>query len=276
MKITYQVGPVLAYDVGAQLVDELIGICPEGKGTRAHSFKIRTTERDPRLSSVISILEGRGLKPCLHGATPTSFSLRIERHYDRADLVAARLLEFYPKPSLLEVTTTPFPGGPLQVPACHISSRLTIFDLSLGVFGVTRPVKQAMEAAALRGVAFLPIEVTGGGAGRWTGYLWQLISSIQMPMLAPSCNLVYAGVQSGPFDGDYSRMVAVEEGFYAIPEKHYRNSDLEELGELALGHALERFGHVGEQTLIAGKPFYEFCLMHKLKMDWVPVRIDPD
>jgi len=278
VKALYHIGPVLACRVGAQVVDQLISIHPEGKGTHAHSFTMTTTEDDPRLGKVFSILEGHGLKPCRGGSSPNYFSLNIERHYSRAELHAAQLLEFYPKPSLLEVTTRPYPGGPIQVPARSVTSQLTIFDLWMGVFGVSRPVKEAMEADCLRGVRFDPIEVIGPGAARWAGYVWQLSSAIRMPKLSPRCQLVYGLAEDNerPFDGDYSRLVMFREGFYSIPEKHYRKSDIDGIGDFALAHTFERFGSVGEQSLIAGMAFYQFCVKHRFKIEWWPVHSDPD
>lgn len=50
--------------------------------------------------------------------------------------------------------------------------------------------------------------------------------------------------------------------------------------EFDLALTYERFEHAkgtpGDRRLVASQRFYQFWLTHKLKMDWVPVRIDPD
>lgn len=275
MKERWIVGSIYQDKIHPELWTELAKLDPTG--IRGTTFRTEGIPTDPTLKRVLNALRESGMNPdASHRSTELLFPLRIERSYDRSDFLAARLLEFEPKRSLIRETQRAFPGGPIKLAAQFVEAKMTIFSLDLGIYGVTEDVKQAIESTRLVGAAFEPVEVIGVRTNGGRGRIWKLGSTMQLPFLSPVCKLVYAGSETDmqPFDGDYSRMVGLHEGFYSPAEKRYRQSDLAPFGEFALARTRERFGW--EPTLIAGRSFFDFCQSNKLKMDWIPVRIDPD
>jgi hypothetical protein len=87
-----------------------------------------------------------------------------------------------------------------------------------------------------------------------------------------------------PFDGDFLKGCFIDDGFYTPQEPHYKASEMANAEPFDLASTYEQFGNApiqsnpdagpGERMLIASKRFYEFCVKNKLKMDWIPVRLD--
>ena len=115
--------------------------------------------------------------------------------------------------------------------------------------------------------------LVGKSAEPLPGPFWELTSDLVLPRLANTRQLIY-GYNSAPFDGDYSKVLILTDGFYTTAEYHYRASDLRAIEPFDVAVVSENLG--GFPDKIVSRRFYEFCKKEKLRMEWVPVRIDPD
>ncbi|MDP9175094.1 MAG: hypothetical protein M3O30_14700 [Planctomycetota bacterium] len=71
------------------------------------------------------------------------------------------------------------------------------------------------------------------------------------------------------------------EGLYSV-ELHYRASDLRAIERFDIARTYEHFwGYDNNERqldycpLVVSKRFYDLCQCHNLKVDWLPVHIDP-
>ena len=61
------------------------------------------------------------------------------------------------------------------------------------------------------------------------------------------------------------------------PEFHYLESAIRAVEPFDLALTFEGWGGGnGLPKFVASQRFYQFCRKHKFKMNWIPVRIDPD
>jgi hypothetical protein len=256
-------------------VANLQRICPEGK--RENCFWIALYKGDPRLELLLKRLRDEGLQADGHACDSNGFfPLRIQRTYSRTDLDNSALLLFEPKKVVTQVAVIT-ETGQVSLAACKLNSDLNIFALNVDVAAVTQEVREQMMTAGLRHVTFEPVLVTGKGAEQWQGKIWQLSSDLKLPKLSPKCKLVYPGRGGGPFDGDYSRWVMVDEEFHVPHLLLYRSSDLAKVEAFDLACPFERLTpRPYQKYLIASQRFYRFCRDHGYPLSWWPVCIDPD
>ena len=255
-------------------VADLVRICPEGNLGKC--FGVGLFRDDPRLELLLQRLRADGLQadPSRNGLG--YFPVGIHRHYSRKDLDDSVLLDFEPTRIATQVADIS-DSGQVSVSASKPKTSLNIFALDMDVTAVTQEVKEQMLAAGLQHVTFDPVLVTGKGSEEWQGKIWQLSSDLKLPKLAPKCKLVYPGRGGGPFDGDYSRWVMVEEDFYSPVLFHYRASDLVNMETFDLACPFERMtDSPHERYLIASQRFYRFCRDRGYRLSWWPVCIDPD
>jgi hypothetical protein len=114
---------------------------------------------------------------------------------------------------------------------------------------------------------------------RFAEGLWELSSDLVLPRLSPRCQL--QDEKGEPVRDDFSTGIFLREDLYQPPELRYTRSSIRKVEpfDLALTYEpLSGWYPTWEwyRHLVASKRFYEFCKARKLKMDWIPVRIDPD
>lgn len=271
MKCKYHVGMIYREHITAECMVDLVRICPEGE--IRGDFKYTGNEDEIKVKQVLKRLELEGLQPGRIGSLELGrYRLRIECVYSIKDLEQSDLLEFEPKKVVRSVAKRG-ESGVYEVEDYLLKSNLDIFAIDMEVYCVTEQVRQKIEQDDLKHITFEPIRVIGKKAESWQGKVWMLSSDFQLPKLAPSCRLVYLG-KGEPFDGDYTRMIGIDDGVYTPAEFHYRSSDIKALEAFDLAFTFEKFGW--EKSLVASRRFYECCRKNGYRLNWWPVRIDPD
>ena len=208
----------------------------------------------------------------------------IARRYDKADVEAAELLlldyqrklQKYVKPERDE-------SGRLIVLARNVTPSLkfasTYPDNSIFV---SDKVKRILEAGGLVGLQFADTVIKGVSGFASGEPAWELQSSITLPKLANTHQLVHRGkTEAEPFRGDYSRQVLINDPPFVAGEPHYRRSDLMAVGPFDIANMREKF--INECALIISQRFYQHCIRNKIplaldkfSLGVRPVRIDSD
>jgi hypothetical protein len=134
-----------------------------------------------------------------------------------------------------------------------------------------------MEEFGLKGMVFLPVTKEKGRGAAELDNLWELTTRHVLPAMSPVCT--WFDEQGNPAQGDPDKGRILKEGLYSPPEFHYTAGSLNELPESDFFLTYERFWQSSlrqERRLVVSKRLYDFCQAHKLEMNWIPVRIDPD
>ena len=74
--------------------------------------------------------------------------------------------------------------------------------------------------------------------------------------------------------GDYSKVVLLDDDPFCKGELHYHQKDLEALGAFDIANTQEKF--LSPHPLVISQRFYQHCLKHKIPLEVEHVRIDPD
>jgi hypothetical protein len=139
-------------------------------------------------------------------------------------------------------------------------------------------LKQQMEQAQLRHLVFGEVRFLRRQPPEER--YWYLTSDLILPPMAPVYKLVN---KHGEPISEYEEGCSVREGLsipevlYRPLERHYRASDLAKVEPFDIGlagpFAQKSSNYLGR---VVSNRFYRLCVAHKLKMDWIPVRVDPD
>jgi hypothetical protein len=112
----------------------------------------------------------------------------------------------------------------------------------------------------------------------WGPPWWELTSDYTLPAVSPSMDL--RDPKGSPLaPGDPTASYHRYEGLHIWPELHYRAADLRTVEPFGLARTLEHFGGdipSDDRTLVASRDFYDLCVRHGLKAEWLPVRIEVD
>lgn len=284
-----RINGVLLHEVGSGVFDDLVSIYPEGRDR--HAFWSFLPVDDDRTAAIMDLLAQAGWHPWGDHSRPKDrsreYTLLLERQYDDADL-ACEYLELSPRtkdwgPYRDEAT------GLVKLDVHQLDNSADFGAAYTGRYVVPQRVKRLLETANLRRVVFRPAlladsEQRESGSEKiipwetWGPPWWEITSDYTLPPVSPSMDLRdNNGNRVEP--GDPRRYYHRREGLYLWPELHYRSSDLANAPAFDLARTLERFGgelRWDESMLVASRRFYQFCVDHGLKTDWVPVRIDSD
>lgn len=263
-------------EVGNQAYQEILKIYPEGD--KGHYINFALFEDDPRVPAALGCLERYGFNPWegFVKREPNELRIRLERVYDEEDYEGASY--FVPKPCVdMGSLTERSQAGLLQLETQEVKPKADVGFVSWPFVVVSSRVKQLLEPEAFQHVLIRPTEVVGRHKERFEGQFWELTSDLTLPPLSPYCTLRNDNGQ--PFDRDYNKGCHYREGLYTEPELHYTASALKEAEPFDVALTHERFGikeAVAFRRMVVSKCFYNFCVANQLKMNWVPVRVDPD
>ncbi len=262
----------------AGLFEKLREAYPAGVG--AHLFECRLPQGDPRIESITKILNDHGMQPWTYAdGHPQDYHYRIEylREYDEADLKEVGYFAGAPG-SNVGLTVHKSEAGILQLQLAKVHKLRGVAGANWPWVVVPKEVRQRMVKARLAHAVFREVEiynrkkrVTETDPG-----VREMTSDLVLPPMSPSCTFRHSTGE--PFTGDYSKGCNIHEGYYKPPEFHYRAKDLETIGEFDVALTHERFGATdsnAHRKLVFSKQFYDFCVVNKLKMNWIPVRLDP-
>lgn len=215
---------------------------------------------------------------------PREYLMHIRREYSKADLRACEYLELHAPEWSGGVFST---NGPIELMLNKKARKGHIASIYLGHCVVSSYLRTVIGHASLRRVLFRETRLTDGfnpimrmsysweevGGEPW----WQITSDLVLPRLSPGS--VFIDTYGEPYVEGQSIGCHLVEGFYFYPERHYRRSDLAQVGAFDVALTHERFG-VGPQNshraLIISQKVYRLFVEHKVKAGYVPVRVDED
>jgi hypothetical protein len=261
--------------------DELADVCrfkPEARTLKGFQFEV--ISEDPYggefLRTFVESLRRRGVKRQMH-SKPGSYGYYVMRYPEKADIISSELLLLGYQKKLKRI------GGLER----DEQERLVVLAADCKPvlrFGSTYPnnfiivsdsVRQMLEKSELVGFQFMAISLKGKSSLMPPAPPWELGSSVTLPKLANTHRLVHPGMTgTEPFQGDYSRLVLINDEPFFGAELHYRRSDLAALGQFDVANTLEKFRT--PHPLVISQRFYQHCLQNKISLEVEPVRIDPD
>jgi hypothetical protein len=224
------------------------------------------------------------------------YSVVIDREYDESDLSPCEYL-ILSSPGFADADP-PLHNGCLRIlmKPSGGSAFSSHYDFQSvvpwpGTRVVSDRVRKLLEDSGLKRVVFKPTFVIPAGkrpssdisALPWDGFgdpWWELTSELTMPKLSPRAILLNNKGQR--IADDFSDGCFLREGIDSLdalinpPEPTYRRSDIEALGEFDVAVMFEPMGGhplASHHPLIVSNRFYRFCRKHKLKVNFVPVRI---
>jgi hypothetical protein len=137
-------------------------------------------------------------------------------------------------------------------------------------------VRQLLEPGNLLALQFGDSPLSAQSAGTVSGPFWELKSSIVLPKIANTQQLVHPGkTEAEPFLGDYSRIVLVCQPPFSKGELHYRRSEISAVGLFDIAMTFERYMEP-RPALVVSQNFYKYCLANGIGVIADPVRVDPD
>ena len=266
-----------------QEFEKLCRLKPECKFPTGFRYEVTTlqVEEDELLRRLLTLMREFSI-PNLSISDSTHFGYEIVRDYEKSDFLSAEFLLLHYQRKLKRI------DGPER----DEQGRLVVWagdnkhDLK---FGSTYPtkcivvsdvVRQFLKESGLTGLQFKPVGLRGESNKAVAAPPWELASSVTLPNLANTPQLMHYGRQADkyepqPFEGDYSRPVFINDPPFRGAELHYRRSDLTALGAFDIAATFEHYMWP-HPALVVSQRFYQHCLKQKIPLAVEPVRIDPD
>ncbi len=133
--------------------------------------------------------------------------------------------------------------------------------------------QKILDAGNFKGLEYGEVALRGTSAKASTEPFWELKSSLTLPKMANTARFVTVG--HVPFDGDYTKIVWIDDTPYRAGEIHYRENDLKAQGEFDVARTLEKYMEP-HPALVVSQRFYQHCLKNKIPLAVEPVRIDTE
>jgi hypothetical protein len=224
----------------------------------------------------VSICEASGLK---RKNVPSSrhYGHTADRWYGDEGLRSAEFLVLNRQPQAQSVTKPDHDEeGRLVLLGKNVKSILKVGSVYPNHVVLANEVKVIFENAGFAGIKFGEVAVNGEPTGKTTGQIWELQSSIVLPKMANVHQFIHPGrTEPEPFQGDYFKLIMLNDPPFNKGEVHYRRSELTALGAFDIARTFENYMEP-HPALVISQRLYQHCLKNKIKLDADPVRIDPD
>jgi hypothetical protein len=202
--------------------------------------------------------------------------LIYRREYDERDWEAAEWLQARTYRDFEQVYAERGSDGRLQMEPRFFKRPIILDGSGADSLIVSKQVRTWLEEGGLRGMVFRPTAKVKGRGAADESNLWELTTEVVLPRM--SSRMTFLDAQGHPTQAGQEGGFSLVEGFFIPVEYHYTRSALARVRDTDLALTWEHFGmpdsHYPE--ILVSKRFYEVCCAHGLKMDWIPVRIDPD
>jgi hypothetical protein len=209
------------------------------------------------------------------GGDAGSYGYEVVRNYNESDFATCELLFLGGSPMKHQVEHDRDAQGRLLLNS-EFMRELQLGNVWRRIV-VTKEVRRILESAHLIGLQFQEAVPRSKSPPEISDSFWELQSSIVLPKMANVHQMKYIGMRGAPhtpFDGDYSRMIFLDDPPFRFGEIHYRRSDLTALGRFDIAQTFELYRQP-HRELVISQQFYRVCLEHDIKLHLEPVRIDP-
>lgn len=232
---------------------------------------------DEFIQNALNVLKRHNI-PRRGTADDKSYGYCISRFYEPDDLASSELLRITRQPRIHNTLTPPRDEqGRLFIVASKAKKSLKLTSTWWPDWIiVSNKVRQSFEEGGLVGLKFGEVAIKGKSANLSPEPFWELLSSVTLPKMPYPERLIHSGMyEPVPFQGDYSRVVYIDDRPFHGAEVHYRRSDLAALGHFDIAATFENYMEP-HPALIVSQRFYQHCLKNKIPLKVEPVRIDPD
>ena len=166
--------------------------------------------------------------------------------------------------------------GRLQLIASNAKPSLKLFSVFSNWIVVSNKVSQLLESGQFIGLQFGKVELKGKSVHASPEPFWELQSSLVLPKMANVHQFIHPGrTEAETFQGDYSKIIMLNDPPFNKGEVHYRRSELAALGAFDIAKTFENYMEP-HPALVVSQRFYQYCLKNKIKLDVDLVRIDSD
>jgi hypothetical protein len=257
---------------------EICAIAPEG--LKPYGFKLQIDSDFPDggeiVCKVINVCTSNGLSR-RERYGPNSYGHNADRWYSDEEFRSAEFLILKRQPQIQSVTEPDHDEqGRLWLLGKNAKPNRKIGSVYPNHIVISDAVKQLLEPGGFIGLQFGEVAVKGKLAEEMAGQLWELQSSVVLPKMANVHQFIHPGrTEPEPFQGDYSKIIMLNDPPFNKGEVHYRRSELTALGAFDIARTFENYMEP-LPALVISQRFYQYCLKNKIKLDADPVRIDPD
>lgn len=281
--------------VGEALYHELREVCPLGK--RQHVFGGHLPADDITVLAAMDLLARHGLQPVSsYGKREgKQFLLTYYREYEDADFESCEFLKVSPQVYFSSSAYRSSDGTLiLKPPKKRIAGGYVVADFqppylsmpendTFPTIVVCDQVRALVSEAGLRHIVLrptTPILLRKPETAKPDSFApyWEMTSDLILPHLGPQSVLIDGNGK--PFTDMPGMSCHIREEQY-WPEKdvrpvelHYERSAMDVIDEFDLARTSEMSGIRAARDWICSQRFYHFCCLHRLKMDWIPVRIE--
>ncbi len=238
-------------------------------------FEGRTGEKTNLWKIATLVVLGRafGLRRTVGGG-PGSYGYEVVRIYEESDFAACQLLLFGGHATKRQVKDARNAQGRLMLNTDFMHG-LRLGNAWTRIV-VSDDVRRILEGAGLVGLQFQEAVPRDRDAPACADRFWELQSSVVLPKMSNTHQLKYTGMHGAPhqpFDGDYSRMVFLDDPPYRSGEIHYRRSDLAQFDRFDVANTFELYRQP-HRVLVISQRFYQTCHAHCIDLWLEPVRLD--
>jgi len=263
----------------------LLGLNSAAKNRNGYGYSVclDAPEGDSFIKLALTYLKNHGI-PRQMTANSSAYGYTVMRQYEKEEFAEAEYLIVSCQRRLnrdkeWKMHRAPIrdPLGRLLILAGDATSDLKIATAHWpdNMVVVSDEVRAMLESGGLVGPQFGEVAVKGKSSKISPRPFWELQSSIRLPKIANTHQLVHPGSAAAePFCGDYSRRVMIDDSPFVGGELHYRRSDLATLGAFDIAIPFEKIWY--SQPLVISQRFYRHCLKHEIVLEVLPVRIDEE
>lgn len=295
MKLSVEIG-IVYNDFGKRsIIEEFRELFPFGKYHAG--FRVQLPPDDPRVEAVLDAFQKRAIPKVNHSIRPKppiEYTFESRRQYDQGDFDNSDYLQLKPEVFVSDESSRD-DRGRLVLEAWHLMPALRMGCVLFNATVVSDEIRRRMESERLVGIAFKELVLTPSAETRTLadekghifrevtpgeqnhiekqGRYWELTSSVILPPMPPDRVVRH-------FPDDDVHVAGIRDGEYFDKEIHYPTSAIRKLEPFDFALTHEIFGakswqeFPGERWPIVSQRFRQFCLAQKLKVSWIPVRLE--
>lgn len=251
-------------------------LAPDAK--KPYGFHLQIDSESPdggdTIGEIIKICGANGLSRS-QSIGGMSYGHTADRWYSDDEFRSAEFLILKRQPQIQSVTEPDHDEqGRLLLLGKNVNPNRKIGSVYPNHIVISDAVKQLLEPGGFVGLQFGEVAVKGKLAEEMVGQLWELQSSVVLPKMANIHQFIHPGqTEPEPFQGDYSKIIMLNDPPFSKGEVHYRRSDLAALGTFDIARTFENYMEP-KPALVISQRFYQHCLKNKIKLEVDPVIVD--
>lgn len=225
------------------------------------------------VQTFLEICKRNGLRRAMLSAAGC-YGYYVDRGYEKNDLEAAEFLLLLRQREIQRLEhERDAQGRPLLV-ASKAKPSIKIGRIWANWIIVSDKIRKLLETQDFKGLEFGGVVLKGTSIHASEEPFWELKSSITLPVMANRHQFSNPGMSaSEPFQGDFSKMIFIDDPPFNMGEIHYRRGELAPLLPFDIARTFENYMEP-HPALVVSQRFYKFCVKSKIPLNVQPVRLD--